>query len=227
MDKTNCLQFRFRYSYSFFNILAVSCLVIIIFFPSATDCSCNSSDVEQLHSSSSNTVVVSLKYRLVAIASILVAGGAGVSLPLLARKYESLGPEKDIFFLIKAFAAGVILSTGFVHILPDAFHTLTSPLLQHNPWAKFPFSGLIALTASIATLMVDTLAMSFFRKMHFDKTGKLPQVSADDEEAKDDDDEHAGHIHIHTHGAASLAPPSNNEDPIRQRVLSQVSTYIQ
>nr|GMD42071.1 zinc transporter 5-like [Ipomoea batatas] len=184
MDKTNyCLQFPFRYS--FFNIVAsFLCLYIIIFFPCAisgtaaeAECTCNGNVEGQLHYSSKVTVD-SLKYRLVAIASILVAGAAGVSIPLLARKYERLGPENDIFFMIKAFAAGVILSTGFVHILPDAFQTLTSPLLKDtNPWAKFPFSGLIALTASIATLMVDTLAMSFFRKkMHFDKTTKLPQV---------------------------------------------------
>nr|GMD57867.1 zinc transporter 1-like [Ipomoea batatas] len=244
MDKTNyCLQFPFRYS---FNIVAsFLCLYIIIFFPCAisgtaaeAECTCNGNVEGQLHYSSKVTVD-SLKYRLVAIASILVAGAAGVSIPLLARKYERLGPENDIFFMIKAFAAGVILSTGFVHILPDAFQTLTSPLLKDtNPWAKFPFSGLIALTASIATLMVDTLAMSFFRKkMHFDKTTKLPQVmmvSADEEEAKDDAAA-AGHMHIHTHAhghghgaAAYLDPPqSNNElvhlsDRIRQRVLSQV-----
>ncbi|XP_019183247.1 PREDICTED: zinc transporter 5-like [Ipomoea nil] len=238
MDKTNyCLQFPFRYS--LFNIVA-SFYIIIIFFPCAisgtaaaeSECTCNGNVEGQLHYSSKETLVTvdSLKYRLVAIASILVAGAAGVSIPLLARKYEFLGPEKDIFFMIKAFAAGVILSTGFVHILPDAFQTLTSPLLKDtNPWAKFPFSGLIALTASIATLMVDTLAMSFFRKkmMHFDKT-KLPQVSADEEEAKDA----AAADHMHRHGAAAAAvyldpPPSNNElvhlsDRIRQRVVSQV-----
>nr|GLL49132.1 zinc transporter 1-like [Ipomoea trifida] len=32
--------------------------------------------------------------------------------------------------MIKAFAAGVILSTGTIHVLPHAFETLTSPSLH-------------------------------------------------------------------------------------------------
>ncbi|GAA0151190.1 secondary carrier transporter [Lithospermum erythrorhizon] len=90
-----------------------------------------------------------LRYKLAAIASILIAGAIGVSLPLLARKIEALKPENNIFFMIKAFAAGVILATGFLHILPDAFQTLTSPCLDPNPWGKFPFTGFIAMMAAI------------------------------------------------------------------------------
>ncbi|ONI11849.1 hypothetical protein PRUPE_4G129600, partial [Prunus persica] len=75
------------------------------------------------------------------IASILVAGAIGVSLPLLGKKIPTLRPENDIFFMIKAFAAGVILATGFIHILPDAFDNLTSPCLKENPWGNFPSLG--------------------------------------------------------------------------------------
>ncbi|KAL0306087.1 UNVERIFIED_CONTAM: Zinc transporter 1 [Sesamum radiatum] len=53
--------------------------------------------------------------------------------------------------MIKAFAAGVILATGFIHILPDAFRTLTSPCLGENPWGKFPFAGFVAMMAAIGT----------------------------------------------------------------------------
>ncbi|CAL9101314.1 unnamed protein product [Musa acuminata var. zebrina] len=67
-----------------------------------------------------------LPLKIAAIVSILVCGGIGVGVPVLGMWIQSLRPEKDIFFVIKAFAAGVILATGFIHILPDAFETLTS-----------------------------------------------------------------------------------------------------
>ncbi|KAA8515520.1 hypothetical protein F0562_018869 [Nyssa sinensis] len=71
-----------------------------------------------------------LKYKGTAVASILVAGAIGVCLPMMGNIIPALQPDKDLFFIIKAFAAGVILATGFVHVLPDAFDHLTSPCLS-------------------------------------------------------------------------------------------------
>ncbi|CAB4276953.1 unnamed protein product [Prunus armeniaca] len=83
------------------------------------DCTCEYEDTK-------HNKEAALKYKLGSIASILVAGAVGVSLPLLGKKIPILRPKNDIFFMIKAFAAGVILATGFIHILPDAFDNLTS-----------------------------------------------------------------------------------------------------
>jgi hypothetical protein len=44
-----------------------------------------------------------------------------------------------------AFAAGVILATGFAHMLDDATDALTDPCLPESPWRRFPFPGFIAL----------------------------------------------------------------------------------
>lgn len=169
-----------------------------------------------------------LKFKLAAIGSVLGAGGIGVSLPILGRRFEFLRPENDVFFMIKAFAAGVILSTGFVHILPEAFATLTSPCLSDAPWRKFPFAGFVAMMAAIGTLMLDTLATSFYKNMHFSKS-KL--ASVDEEEAADDD--HAGHLHVHTHAthghAHGAALPSHDmsvSDLVRQRIISQVYVIL-
>lgn len=179
----------------------------------------------------------SLKFKLAAIASILVAGGIGVSLPQLGRKIDALNPENDVFFMVKAFAAGVILATGFVHILPDAFETLTSPCLKESPWRKFPFTGFIAMMFSIGTLMVDSLASGYYKRSHFkkdkqailDEHNKAKQVIADEE--KGDHDEHGGHVHIHTHTThghahGSTIPSQDHEtrtpDLLRHRIISQV-----
>ncbi|KEH35204.1 ZIP metal ion transporter family protein [Medicago truncatula] len=49
---------------------------------------------------------------------------------------------REIFY--KEAFAGVILATGFIHVLPDAFENLTSPCLKEHPWGDFPFTGFVA-----------------------------------------------------------------------------------
>lgn len=167
----------------------------------------------------------SLKYKIVAILTIFLAGGIGVSIPQLGKKVEALNPDNDIFFMIKAFAAGVILGTGFIHILPDAFELLTSPCLDHGPWSKFPFAGFVAMSCAIGALMLDTFATSFYTKMHFNKQ-KSKQVV--DVESSGDVvvDDHAGHVHVHAHATDGHAHgsvlTSHEYQLMRHRIISQV-----
>nr|CAD1817532.1 unnamed protein product [Ananas comosus var. bracteatus] len=105
--------------------------------------------------------------KIAAFFSILVCGSIGCLLPMLGRRVPLLRPETDVFFVVKAFAAGVILATGFIHILPDAFDKLTSSCLPDSPWQDFPFAGFGAMVAAIATLVVDTLATGYFNRMHY------------------------------------------------------------
>ncbi|KAJ4705785.1 Zinc transporter protein [Melia azedarach] len=91
-------------------ITFTSVICVLHFFPSIVsgECSC---DVEAMGEYKGEA----LKFKLGAIATILVAGAFGVSLPLLGKRVPALKPESDIFFMVKAFAAGVILSTGRQH----------------------------------------------------------------------------------------------------------------
>ena len=91
------------------------------------------------------------KLHIVAIFAILAASTIGCFIPALGRWFPAISPEKDYFFLIKAFAAGVILATGFIHILPDAVEKLTSPCLPESPWQDFPFASFGAMIAAIGT----------------------------------------------------------------------------
>ncbi|MBA0667040.1 hypothetical protein Goklo_000165 [Gossypium klotzschianum] len=90
----------------------------------------------------------------------------GVSMPLFSRRMLSLGPERDLFTIVKAFALGVILATGYMHMLPDSFDDLMSDCLPENPWRKFPFTAFVAMLSAIVMLMVDSFAMSVYRKHH-------------------------------------------------------------
>ncbi|XP_070037357.1 zinc transporter 5-like [Nicotiana tomentosiformis] len=167
------------------------------------ECTCDSEDEER-------NKTEALKFKMVAIASILIASAIGVCIPVLGKAIPALSPEKNFFFIIKAFAAGVILATGFIHVLPDAFESLTSPCLKENPWGNFPFSGFIAMVSAMGTLMVDTYATSYFSNKNDTKNGLVAQ-SGDE----------GGAIHVHSHGSASLMGDSSSE-LLRYRVISQV-----
>lgn len=105
-----------------------------------------------------------LTLKLVAIASILVAGASGIAIPLLGRKKSFLSTDGNLFIAAKAFAAGVILATGFVHMLPDGSKNLTNSCLPEYPWAKFPFSGFLAMMSALVTLLADFIGTQMYEK---------------------------------------------------------------
>lgn len=188
-----------------YRILTISSL-LILFQPLLVSslCTCETQHKDQNASQA-------VTYKLVAIASILVSSAIGVCLPLLLKNVPALRPEKAIYFLIKAFAAGVILATGFLHILPDAYDSLKSPCLSENPWGGFPFTGFIAMMAAILTLMMEAFATGYHRRSEL---RKAQPVNGDEES----DGDHAGHVH----GSAFVLERSNSSDLIRHRVVSQV-----
>ncbi|XP_059441352.1 zinc transporter 1-like [Corylus avellana] len=202
-------------SFNIFNLLFLLILLSSTPYVVSGECTCEAETTEKNKGEA-------LKYKIASIATILFTGAVGVSIPLLGKRIPTLRPEHDIFFMIKAFAAGVILATGFIHILPDAFERLTSPCLNKNPWGKFPFTGFIAMVSAIGTLMVDSFATGFYTRLHF-KNSK--QLSPDEEEGN----KHAGHLHVHTHathghahGSAAHPEELNMAELIRFRVISQV-----
>ncbi|XP_015932416.1 zinc transporter 1 [Arachis duranensis] len=220
-------------SFTIFNFLC-PCIILVFMFPTMGSCSCTCDHTTQeiKPKDGSNPIEVILHYKIMSIASVLVAGALGVSLPLVSKRIPALNPQNDIFFMIKAFAAGVILSTGFIHILPDAFESLNSPCLtQLDPmWGNFPFAAFVAMLASIGTLMVDSFASGYYHRQHFNISKQVP--TADDEEMGDHGhghDAHVGHIHVHTHATHGHAHGSANSshglvtsELIRKRIISQV-----
>ncbi|KAL8209873.1 hypothetical protein R6Q57_006605 [Mikania cordata] len=133
------------------------------------------------------TTALILKY--VAIATILVAGILGVTIPLVSKTRGCFKTDSSLLFSIKAFGAGVILATGFVHMLPEATQALTNPCLPEAPWARFPFSGLIAMMAALTTLLVDVVSTWYY------ESKQMKQV----QDVKDD--------HLVDSGSESLMDP--------------------
>ncbi|KAF2588144.1 hypothetical protein F2Q70_00041879 [Brassica cretica] len=100
--------------------------------------------------------------KFVAIASIFLSGAAGVAIPLVGKNRRFLHTEGNLFVSAKAFAAGVILATGFVHMLAGGTEALTNPCLPEFPWSKFPFPGFFAMVAALITLLVDFMGTQYY-----------------------------------------------------------------
>uniref|UniRef100_A0A0D9ZVE6 Zinc transporter n=1 Tax=Oryza glumipatula TaxID=40148 RepID=A0A0D9ZVE6_9ORYZ len=192
-----------------------------------------------------------LRLKGVAMATILVAGVVGVGLPLAGRKRRALRTDSAAFVAAKAFAAGVILATGFVHMLHDAEHALSSPCLPAHPWRSFPFPGFVAMSAALATLVLDFLATRFYEGKHRAETERvkaaaaaaLAASSASDDDitvvtVTEDDNENKApllqphsHSHSHPHGHGhghEVAQPegSGGEGEVPAQVRSVVVSQI-
>lgn len=95
------------------------------------------------------------------MASILIAGTAGVSIPLVGTLLPSNG---GLMRGAKAFAAGVILATGFVHMLSGGSAALSDPCLPEFPWKMFPFPEFFAMVAALLTLLADFMITGYYER---------------------------------------------------------------
>ncbi|XP_028556159.1 zinc transporter 10 isoform X2 [Dendrobium catenatum] len=189
---------------------------------------------------------------MMAVGAILVAGVGGVAIPLVGRKRRILRTDGSLFVLAKAFAAGVILATGFVHMLHDAQTALTDPCLPESPWQRFPFSGFFAMLAALGTLVVDFASTQMYERKHREEQMGLKAAasaaaaaatSSDsiiaaapefDEEVGDGEDPmhivgihaHAAshsHTHSHPHGHAHAHDDEGQvSSHVRHVVVSQI-----
>lgn len=100
--------------------------------------------------------------KLISMLVIFLTSVTGISLPVfLARLFQGKPAYEKAVLIIKCFAAGVILSTSLVHVLPDAFDALADcQVASRHPWKDFPFSGLITLIGALTALFVDLTATS-------------------------------------------------------------------
>ncbi|XVE70919.1 hypothetical protein DITRI_Ditri10aG0108600 [Diplodiscus trichospermus] len=179
---------------------------------SMSNTSCQSTELEACRDESA-----ALKLKIIAIASILLAGVAGIAIPLIGRHRKFLSTDGSLFVAAKAFAAGVILATGFVHMLSDGTEALSDPCLPKYPWSKFPFPGFFAMIASLVTLLVDFVGTQYYERKQGlargspEEQGRVGSLEADSEsgitqvvEGKVFGEEEGGGMHIvgmHAHAA--------------------------
>lgn len=116
--------------------------------------------------------------KVISIVVIFFTSMFGMSLPvLLARYFQGKSLYDKAIIVIKCFAAGVILSTSLVHVLPDAYAALADcQVSSHHPWKDFPFAGLVTLIGALMALFVDIAASSHVE--HTRLQGELTRAHA-------------------------------------------------
>ncbi|CAN8290519.1 unnamed protein product [Cochlearia groenlandica] len=192
----------------FFASITLLLLLSISHFPGALSQSVKDCKIKSDNTCSDKNKALHLK--LIAIFSILITSLIGVCLPFFARSVPAFQPDRSHFLIVKSFASGIILATGFTHVLPDSFQMLSSPCLKDNPWHKFSFTGFVAMISAVFTLMVDSITTSVFTKSG--RKEMRPEVRADTASvvcAETPDQEmgrvqvqasHHGHSHGHSLG---------------------------
>ncbi|KAG8062041.1 hypothetical protein GUJ93_ZPchr0003g18381 [Zizania palustris] len=185
--------------------------------PPADDGQCGSPEAAD---GACHNVPKALRLKLIAIPTILVSSVIGVCLPLISRSVPALRPDRNLFIIVKAFASGVILATGYMHVLPDSFNNLSSPCLPKKPWAEFPFTTFVAMLAAVFTLMVDSLMLTYYnRTRRSSRGGGAAAAAVADHESPDH-----GHWHDHGHDAAVAKPDDVESSEVqlsRNRVVVQ------
>jgi hypothetical protein len=80
--------------------------------------------------------------------------------------------RQDLISIIVLTAAGVVLATGFVHVLPDANSALSNTCLNFN--TDYPWAFAIAAFAALITLSVEVAFEALLRsRMEPPKTNDL------------------------------------------------------
>jgi len=91
-----------------------------------------------------------LTLKIISAFAIIVVGLIGGAIPILARRFE----DSRIFFSLgNAFAGGVFLGAGLIHLLPDAANKLGSIV-------DYPLAGLLATLGLALLLLIDRVVFS-------------------------------------------------------------------
>lgn len=122
---------------------------------------CGLADAEARAAACRNSAAAS-HLKLISMFVIFITSVVGISSPvILARSFQGKPAYDKALLVIKCFAAGVILSTSLVHVMPDAFDALADCVVAtRHPWKDFPFAGLVTLIGALLALLVDLTATS-------------------------------------------------------------------
>ncbi|KAL3145570.1 low-affinity Zn(2+) transporter zrt2 [Trebouxia sp. C0010 RCD-2024] len=104
--------------------------------------------------------------RVGALFGILAVSSIGVFLPF----FTYTAKLNKAYFLVRAFAGGVVLVTGFVHVLGDAIPLLSDPCLGLS--TEFPWALVFTSFAAMFAFTLEWSLTQYFKH-------KLPSSTAD------------------------------------------------
>ncbi|KIJ47923.1 hypothetical protein M422DRAFT_28711 [Sphaerobolus stellatus SS14] len=101
-------------------------------------------------------------FRFAAAGIILVVSAAASSFPTLAKHAPRIQPPELAFFIGKHFGTGVILSTAFVHLLQEAFESLSNHCLPRK-WKDL--TGFLVLISFLSIFLIEYISTAYVERM--------------------------------------------------------------
>ncbi|ODN83698.1 hypothetical protein L202_01794 [Cryptococcus amylolentus CBS 6039] len=109
--------------------------------------------------------VYDLPLHIASIFVLLVASGLGVFLPVvLGEKGSNGGWFGGVFFALKYFGTGIIVSLGFCHLLQDSFETFANECI--GELAYEPTAPAIAMGSMLVIWLIDFFCSRWIEKKH-------------------------------------------------------------
>jgi zinc transporter 1/2/3 len=130
--------------------------------------------------------------RILAVFMILISSAIGSYLPLLASRYSFIRLPNWVWFIAKFFGSGVIIATGFIHLLEPASDALTNSCLT-GPITEYPWAFGICLMSLFALFFSEIITHHYVEKAvtgeeththsHFGNFGKDKEDDASTQES--------------------------------------------
>ena len=91
-----------------------------------------------------------LTLKVLSAVAIIAVGLAGGMIPIYARRFKN---SRGFFSLGNAFAGGIFVGAGLIHLLPDGMEKL-------EPISDYPIAGLLAALGLALLLLIDRVVFS-------------------------------------------------------------------
>lgn len=95
-----------------------------------------------------------INLRILSVFIILISSGLGACFPVLSSRYSFIKLPDWCFFFAKFFGSGVIVTTGFVHLLQPASESLSNPCLG-GTFGEYPWAFGICLMSLFALFFLE------------------------------------------------------------------------
>ncbi|CDR38484.1 CYFA0S02e02190g1_1 [Cyberlindnera fabianii] len=183
--------------------------------------------------------------RILAVFMILISSAIGSFFPLLSSKYSFIRLPNWCWFIAKFFGSGVIVATGFIHLLEPASDALGNECLT-GPITEYPWAFGICLMSLFLLFLTEIVSHHFVEKAvgnssshthsHFGNVNKDKEIDSLDDEEDDskkqmlrDNSMAIGKNHF-SHDAEHQDPENINtplSDAAKEKYLNQVlSVFI-
>lgn len=122
--------------------------------------------------------------RILSVFMLLISSGIGAFFPILASKYSFVKLPDWCFFAAKHFGSGVIIVTGFLHLLQPAVYSLGQECLG-GTFVEYPWAFGICLMSLFALFFVEIVTHNYASKA-VEKIREAEELSLDEKDNRKD-----------------------------------------